>query len=142
MGNPSLIPLVEECQSRDIVIVQINPIQRDAIPRSAQDILNRINEITFNASLMKDIRFVAQIKKQIKKGKLEHEGHEGALFHRINADEELKPLGVSSKSNTEWAFMEHLHDVGYRTTSEWLDNNYQNLGERSTLDIDSVYLQS
>jgi NTE family protein len=142
MGNPSLFPLVEECHSRDIVIVQINPIQREEIPRNAHDILNRINEITFNSSLMKDIRSIALLKKQIEMGNLENERYKDTLFHRINADAELKPLGVSSKLNTEWAFLEHLHDVGYRTASEWLEKNYSSLGERSTIDIDSVYLQS
>ena len=91
-------------ESRDIVIVQINPILREEIPRNAHDILNRINEITFNASLMKDIRSIALLAKQIEMGNLEHERHGDVLFHRINADEELKPLGVSSKLNTEWAF--------------------------------------
>lgn len=142
MANPSLFPLLEECQSRDIVIVQINPILREEIPRSAHDILNRINEITFNASLMKDIRSISLLTKQIEMGSLEHERHGDVLFHRINADGDLKPLGVSSKVNAEWVFLEHLHDVGYRTTSVWLENNYRNLGKRSTLDIDSVYLQT
>ena len=142
MGNPSLFPLVEECHSRDIVIVQINPILREEIPRNANDILNPINEITFNAILMKDIRSIALLMKQIEMGNTEHKRRKDMLFHRINADEELKPLGVSSKVNTEWAFLEHLHDVGYRTTSVWLENNYRNLGKRSTIDIDSVYLQS
>ena len=91
---------------------------------------------------MKDIRSIALLAKQIEMGNLERERHGDVLFHRINADEELKLLGVSSKLNTEWAFLEHLHDVGYRTTSVWLENNYRNLGKRSTLDIDSVYLQS
>lgn len=142
MGNPSLFPLLEECHSRDIVIVQINPILREEIPRSAHDILNRINEITFNSSLMKDIRAIALLKKHIEIGNLEGEGYQDALFHRINADVELKPLGVSSKVNTEWAFLEHLHDVGYRTATEWLDKNFGSLGKTSTIDIDSVYLQS
>ena len=142
MGNPSLFPLVEECRSRDIVIVQINPILREEIPRNAHDILNRINEITFNSSLMKDIRAVALLKKQIEIGNLEEERHKDALFHRISSDEELKPLGVSSKVNTEWAFLEHLHDVGYRTATEWLEKNYGSLGKTSTIDIDSAYLQS
>lgn len=75
-------------------------------------------------------------------GNLEQKPYEDVLFHRINADEELKPLGVSSKVNTEWAFWEHLHDVGYRTTAAWLKDNYRNLGKRSTLDIDTVYLQT
>lgn len=141
MGNPSLFPLLEECQSRDIVIVQINPIIREEIPRSAHDIVNRINEITFNGSLMKDIRAIALLKKQIEMGLVEEGGYKDALFHRISADAELKPLGVSSKVNTEWAFLEHLHDVGYRTAAEWLDANYESLGKTSTIDIDSVYLQ-
>jgi NTE family protein len=142
MGNPSLFPLLEECQSRDIVIVQINPILREEIPRTAHEILNRINEITFNSSLMKDIRAIALLKKQIEEGSPEEEGYKRALIHRISADEELKPLGVSSKVNTEWTFLEHLHDVGYRAATEWLEQNYESLGKISTIDVDSVYLQS
>ena len=140
MGNPSLFPLVEGCQSRDIVIVQINPIFREEVPRSAADILNRINCITFNSALIKEVRAIALLKKLIEVEKLEDQQYKDALFHRINADSELTPLGVSSKLNTEWAFLEHLHDVGYRTTSAWLDKNFDDLGKRSTLDIDSVYL--
>lgn len=142
MGNPSLLPLVEECEARDLVIVQINPIVRDEIPRRAADILNRVNEITFNASLIKEVRSIALLKKLIEVGNLEDERFKDALFHRINADVELKPLSVSSKANSEWAFLEHLHDVGYRTAGAWLEENYRHLGERSTLDIESVYLHS
>lgn len=140
MGNPALLPLVEECRARDLVIVQINPICREEIPRRAADILNRINEISFNASLIKEVRTIALLKKLIEVQNLEEERFKDALFHRINADEELKPLSVSSKVNAEWAFLKHLHDVGYRTASAWLDENYEALGKRSTLDVDSVYL--
>ena len=140
MGNPALFPLVNDCQSRDIVIVQINPIVREEIPRTAPDILNRINEITFNASLIKEVKAIAILKDLIKVANLEDQRFQDALFHRINADEELKPLGVSSKLNSEWEFLQHLHDVGYRTTSTWLDQNYDDLGKRSTLDYESVYL--
>ncbi len=142
MGNPSLFPLVEECESPDIVIVQINPLEREEIPRSAQEILNRLNEITCNASLMKDIRSIALLKTQIEMGNLENARYKDVLFHRINADAALKPLGVSSKFNTEWAFLEHLHDIGYSATTQWLDSNYQDLGKRSTIDVNSIYLQS
>ncbi|HMK35425.1 MAG TPA: patatin-like phospholipase family protein [Desulfomonilaceae bacterium] len=142
MGNPSLFPLVDECESHDIVIVQINPVLRKKLPRSASDILNRLNEITFNSSLIKDIRSMALLKRLIDAGDLEHERYRDVLFHRINADAEIEPLGVSSKVNTEWAFLEHLHDVGYRAATEWLEKNYVSLGETSTIDIDSAYLQS
>ena len=141
MGNPALFPLVEECQARDLVIVQINPIHREKLPRRASDILNRINEITFNSSLIKEIRAIALLKKLIEVGNLKDQFYKDALFHRINADVELEPLSVSSKVNTEWAFLTHLHDVGYRTTAAWLDENYKHIGKRSTLDIESVYLQ-
>jgi NTE family protein len=140
MGNPALFPLVEECKARDLVIVQINPIERDEVPRKAGDILNRLNEITFNACLIKEIRSLSLLKKLIDVGNLEEETYKDALFHRINADVELEPLGVSSKVNSEWAFLEHLHDVGYRITESWLDENFENLGNRSTLDVESVYL--
>jgi len=140
MGNPALFPLVEECQARDLVIVQINPIVRNEIPRRAADIMNRLNEITFNTSLIKEIRSLSFLKKIIELGNLEEERYKDALFHRINADMELEPLGVSSKVNSEWAFLEHLHDVGYSITEAWLEENYTHLGNRSTLDIQSVYL--
>lgn len=140
MGNPALFPLVEECGGRDIVIVQINPIQREELPRKAGDILNRINEISFNASLIKEVRTIGLLKELINTKNLEEEQFKVTFLHRINADEELKELGVSSKLNAEWKFLEHLHDVGYRTTEAWLAENFEALGNRSTLDIEAVYL--
>jgi NTE family protein len=140
MGNPALFPLVLECQARDLVIVQINPIARHRLPVRANDILNRINEITFNASLIKEVRSLSILKQLIDVCGHEDERFKDALFHRINADVELEPLSVSSKVNTERAFLEHLHDVGYRSTEAWLEENYRHLGERSSLDIESVYL--
>ena len=140
MGNPALFPLVDDCQSRDIVIVQVNPLYREEIPRTAPDIFNRINEITFNASLIKEVRSIAILKELINAANLENQRFRDVLFHRINADE-LKALGVSSKLNTEWAFLKHLHDIGYRTTSNWLDENFDDLGKRSTLDVEAVYLK-
>ncbi len=140
MGNPTLLPLVEECGGRDIVVVQINPLMREEIPRRAADILNRVNEISFNAALIKEVRTIALLKKLIEVQDIEEERFKDVFFHRINADEELKQLSVSSKLNAEWAFLEHLHDVGFRTAEVWLNENYDSLGNRSTLDIDAVYL--
>jgi NTE family protein len=140
MGNPALFPLVEECGGRDIVIVQINPILREELPRKASDILNRINEISFNASLIKEIRTLALLKDAKRSRNHKEDGFKNVFFHRINADEELKELGVSSKLNAEWAFLKHLHDVGYRTTQTWMNTNVEALGNRSTLDIEAVYL--
>jgi NTE family protein len=139
MGNPALFPLVNDDQSRDVVIVQINPIYREDLPRRSADILNRLNEITFNASLIKELLAIAYLKQLVDAGVLKREQYRSTLLHRISAEEELQPLSVSSKLNAEWAFLKHLHDVGYRAASTWLDDNYEALGQRSTLNIDKVY---
>lgn len=140
MGNPALFPLIEECAARDVIIVQINPIEREELPRKAGDILNRLNEISFNTSLIKEVRMIALLKQLIAGGQLDRNRYKDVLLHRINADAELKPLNVSSKLNAEWKFLEHLHDVGFRTTEAWLAKNFNALGRRSTLDIESVYV--
>lgn len=140
MGNPALFPLVDGCQSRDIVIVQINPLYREKLPLTAPEIFNRINEITFNASLIKEVRAIAMMKESVGTEGLEGGRFKDVLFHRIDADDALRELGVSSKFNTEWAFLKHLHGIGYRAASDWLDGCYDDLGKRSTLDIESVYL--
>lgn len=139
IGNPLLAPLVNDPQSRDLVIVQINPIARKDIPRQGVDILNRINEISFNAALTKELRGIAYLKRLINEGNLEKQRFMDVFFHRISAEEELNRLGASSKLNGEWAFLEHLHDVGFHTASDWLDNNFDALGNRSTLDVEKIY---
>ncbi|MBK8510116.1 MAG: patatin-like phospholipase family protein [Candidatus Competibacteraceae bacterium] len=141
MGNPSLFPLLEECGGRDILIVQINPIQRDEVPTSAAAIMNRLNEITFNASLIKDIGAIASLKRTMEAGgSTEPACWRDVRFHRISADHELRDLSVSSKLNAEWAFLIHLRDIGRASAEHWLERNFDALGERSTLDIDAVYL--
>lgn len=140
MGNPALYPLLKDCTSQDVVIVQINPVYRQEVPRTAPEIFNRINEITFNASLIEEMRTIAILKVLMKDGKLDDPRFRNTLLHRINGDAELKPLSVSSKFNTEWAFLTHLHDVGYRSASDWLDQHFDNLGVRSTFDYEATYL--
>lgn len=135
MGNPALFPLVDECASRDMIIVQINPLEREDVPRSAREIVNRLNEITFNASLIKDLRAILMLKELIDAEGIEREHYRDMLLHRIHAVDELKSLGVSSKLNAEWTFLRHLHDIGWRAADRWLDQNFDAIGERSTFDL-------
>lgn len=135
MGNPALFPLVDECGSRDMIIVQVNPLERPEVPRTARDILNRLNEITFNASLIKDLRAILMLKELIDAEGIEREQYRDMLLHRIHAVDELQGLGVSSKLNAEWAFLCHLRDVGRRVTDAWLDRNFDAIGTRSTFDL-------
>jgi NTE family protein len=139
MGNPTLFPLMEECQARDIVIVQINPICRQQIPNTAAEILNRLNEITFNASLIKEIRTVAMLKRLIKDNALDIGCYRDSLFHRID-EGAFEHLSASSKFNGEWSFLCTLRDRGRQAAKSWLAENHGALGERSTLDIDEVYM--
>ena len=139
MGNPALFPLMQHCQSRDIVIVQINPIYRRQLPTTAAAIMNRLNEITFNAALIKEVRMVAMLQNLSADVGADIGCYRDTLFHRIDADGTLEGLSVSSKLNAEWAFLRRLRDLGREATAQWLAEHFDALGKRSTLDVESVY---
>ncbi|WP_295606547.1 patatin-like phospholipase family protein [uncultured Lamprocystis sp.] len=138
MGNPVLYPLIEETTARDLVIVQINPLIREGVPRTARDILNRINEIDFNSSLLKDIRAILMLKMLGAAPEHQDERLRDLAIHRIHAEHDLADLGVSSKMNAEWAFLEHLHDIGRRAADCWISEHWEDLGVRSTYPLDHV----
>jgi NTE family protein len=139
MGNPVLFPFFKGCVSNDIIIVQINPIERRGTPTTAREILDRVNEITFNASLLREFRAIDFVRRLIDSGRLDPRDYQRMLIHRIDADAALKPLGASSKLNAERAFLEHLFQIGRDATAAWLDANYDQLGVESTLDIRALF---
>lgn len=139
MGNPALFPFFERCASNDVVIVQINPILRPGAPRSAHDILNRVNEITFNASLLREYRAIDFVARLLDDGHLDPMRYHHMLLHRIEAEQELNPLGASSKVNAEWPFLQHLFDLGQCTAETWLTEHYEAIGERATLDLRAMF---
>ncbi len=139
MGNPVLFPFFSHCNSDDVVIVQLNPIIRKGAPKSAREILNRVNEITFNSSLLRDFRAIHFVTRLLDDGKLDPHAYKKVLIHRIEAEDEIKPLGASSKLNAEWAFLQHLFEIGYRRTDAWLADNFEHLGEKATVDLHAMY---
>lgn len=139
MGNPVLFPFINESPCDDVVIVQINPVIRKGTPRTAREILNRVNEITFNSSLMKELRSIDFVDRLIDEGLLEDTEYCRIHVHIIEADEEMKALGASSKLNSEWAFLVHLRDIGRRTAAEWIDRNFDDLGHRSTVNLRTMF---
>lgn len=139
MGNPTLFPLVDETDADDLIIIQINPIVREELPRTAMEITNRLNEITFNASLITEISSILLLKQLIDEENLDRVRYTDMRLHRISAENELQKLGVSSKLNSEWAFLQHLHEIGYKTADQWLEQNFEYLGQKSTLDDSSIY---
>lgn len=139
MGNPVLFPFFNACTSSDVVIVQINPILRSGTPKSAREILDRMNEITFNSSLLREFRAIDFVSRLLTDGKLHPKDYKNVLVHRIEADEDIKQLGASSKLNAEWSFLEHLFGVGRRAADSWLETNFDRLGQESTLDLRAMF---
>jgi NTE family protein len=139
MGNPVIFPFYGACRSDDIVIVQINPVERKGTPRSAREILNRVNEITFNASLLKELRAIDFVQRLLDDGKLEPEDYRRLHVHLIEAQDRIMPLGASSKINAEWDFLRHLFEIGRETAVQWIETSYEHLGARSTVDIRAMF---
>jgi NTE family protein len=138
MGNPVLFPFFYECDTADIMLVQINPIERPEVPETAREIFNRVNEITFNSSLIKELRAVEFVTRLIDDGHLDTGRYMRALIHRIDGDKYLRPMSASSKLNAEWDFLTHLRDLGRETTEAWLEENFDRIGVESTLDLRAV----
>jgi NTE family protein len=140
MGNPAIFPLIYDCQSSDVVIVHINPIFRDCVPTTAHEIMNRINEISFNSSLMREMRAIAFVSKLIDDGHVHGDHLRRMLIHAIEAEEFMRELSVTSKLNADWEFLCHLRDVGREAAGKWLAASFDALGAQSTIDIREKYL--
>lgn len=138
-GNPALFPLIDETDAHDLIIIQINPVVREELPRTAAEILNRLNEITFNASLIREVSSILLLKKLIDEEHVERVRYTDMRLHHISATDELLRLSVSSKFNTEWEFLEYLYRIGYADADAWLATNFSRLGKESTLDISSLF---
>lgn len=135
-GNPTITPLVRECRSRDTILVQINPIERRERPRSATEIANRLNEVSFNAVLLKELRMIALLRQAADPGDREGAQWAGMRMHRISTDM-MSSLSASSKLLAEWKFLCMLRDEGRRAADAFLDLHGENLGKHSTLDLDA-----
>jgi NTE family protein len=136
-GNPTMTPLIQECQSDDTILVAINPVERLGVPRSARDILNRLNEVSFNAVLLKELRMMALLRKVASADDAEVAHWSRMRMHMIRSDMMVE-LGASSKLNAEWAFLSLLRDEGRRAAAAFLAAHSADLGRRSTADIDRL----
>jgi NTE family protein len=137
VGNPTITPLIRECDSEDTVLVQINPIERPGTPRTATEIQNRLNEVSFNSPLMKELRMAALLHRVADPGTGEGSKWARMRIHRIASDV-MTGLGASSKLNAEWAFLCMLRDEGRRCADEFIAAHGADLGRRSTYDLDEL----
>jgi NTE family protein len=142
IGNPALYPLVEDKATRDLIVVQINPMVREELPRTGREIINRLNEITFNSSLIKELRAIELLHQVIEAERIESERYRDIFVHLIHAHEELKDLDASSKMNAEWPYLTHLKERGQAWAASFLDRHFDDLGKRSTFDLKSLFTDS
>ena len=139
MGNPALFPLFDVEATRDILIVQINPIERQGAPRSMPDIVARVNEITFNASLLRELRAIEFVGRLVDQSMLPEGRYRKMLIHTLAQDEALQPLGVGVDLNTDLAFFEKLFGIGRLACDHWLKAHFDALGESSTVDLRAMF---
>ncbi|MCU0926482.1 MAG: patatin-like phospholipase family protein [Hydrogenophaga sp.] len=142
-GNPTLLPLIAETAADDLLLVQINPSRRDEVPTQARDILDRASEVTFNASLLKELRTIGLIKELLEDAGRPDSCYQRPLFrrvddlrlHQLDAEAQLSQFGASSKTQTNWSFLSQLHLIGRNAADAWLAANRRHLGQRATFNL-------
>ena len=137
-GNPTLTPLVRECESRDTFLVQINPAERRKPPRSAREIASRMNEISFNAVLLKELRMIAVLRQVLDAGQRRGPALGGDAHPPPRRRRSWRSSGTSSKLNAEWAFLTMLRDEGRKAAQDFGLRHRADIGRRSTYDLDSL----
>jgi NTE family protein len=135
LGNPVLKPLIRTCHTSDVVIVQLNPMRRASLPVTSRDIVDRLNEVTMNASLMRELDNINTITRLVEEGVIKSERYRPVYFHCIADPDVMKELGVSSKNNTAWNFLTYLKGAGQDAAERWLKESGSKLGKQSTLDL-------
>jgi len=139
-GNPTITPLVRECKSQDTLLVAVNPVERSGTPRTAREILDRLNEVSFNATLLKELRMIALLRQVADPGSSEGAQWAHMRIHLI-ASSMLPTLGASSKFNAEWDFLCMLRDEGRRCADAFLSAKAANIGKQSSVDLDILLQQ-
>ncbi len=139
LGNPPLYPLHRGAETRDIVLVQINPVERRETPRTEREIQDRLNEITFNANLMRELRAIDFLDGLIEEGVLGQGQYRRVLVHRIDGTDALEDYNAASKLDARWRVFQRLRDKGRRAAEAWLAEHYDAIGRDCSLDLESAY---
>lgn len=139
-ANPALTPLIQGCTSADLMLIQINPLRVAAVPQTSADITDRVNELTFNASLLTQMRTIASINSLLERGALRGSGLKTVRMHRVDGGEAIRAFPGSTKTSTDAAMIEALFRIGQQAATHWLQRHYEALGHHSTVDIRRDYL--
>jgi len=136
LGNPALYPLIYDCGARAVVIVQINPLAIEEVPKTSAEILDRMNEISFNASLIGEMRAIDFVARQLDNDRLDSNRYKHMLLHMIDSEAEMRRFGYASKLTADLDFLLHLKGIGRRAADRWLESNFDAIGVRATIDRD------
>ena len=139
VANPPITPLIAQCRSADILLVQISPLTREGVPTTPTAIMDRINEITFNTNLLAQMQMVGFINRLIDEGKLQEPEYKKVLVHRIDGGDTMRELGSYSQGSTDTVMMERLFDLGREQASAWLKKHFGALGVKSSINIRRDY---
>ena len=139
MGNPALFPLFYETETDDTLIVHINPIRRDQVPRSAVEIMNRMNEISFNSSLLRELRAIDFVHRLIEDGHIGHNQMKDVRIHSIMDDELMTQLSAATKLAPNRSFLDKLKAAGRARMDDFLTNHWGDIGERATVDLRAMF---
>ncbi|MEF2147614.1 patatin-like phospholipase family protein [Aquilutibacter rugosus] len=138
-ANPALFPLVTNTASNDVLIVQINPLRREEVPRSARDIINRVNELSFNTSLIKELRTLGMLRDLVAQGLVSPDANREVHLHMIHGEADVQELAASSKMNAEWRYLKHLFERGRIWADDWLEHHLEDVGRRSSFSLDELF---
>lgn len=140
MGNPPIYPLIYRTETPDVLIVQINPVKIKELPRTVQEIYDRVNELSFNSSLMREMRAIHFVTKLIEDGALAPPRYRKLHIHTIDAEAEMDELNVSSKLNADPQFLDYLFRLGRERAEAWLEAHFDKVGEASSTDIAEKFM--
>ena len=139
-GNPALWPLIYETRAMDVLLVKINPLVRSVTPSTAAEIADRVNEITFNAGLVAEMRAIHFVERLVRERRVDPGRYKALRLHMVADDEGLDLLQPSSKLNTDLGFLQRLHGLGRDAADRWLRAHRRDVGRRGTLDIAATFL--
>ena len=139
LGNPALFPLFESQLPDDVLVVNINPLHREALPTDSQSIQNRINEISFNSSLFRELRAIEFVKRLLRDGSLKPGSMKDVLVHMIADDALMNQLNVATKTIPSPVILARLKEAGEAAADAFLTAHKNDIGKRSTVNLTEMF---
>ena len=138
-GNPALFPFFDSALPRDIVVININPLEREELPTTPQQIQNRLNEISFNTSLLRELRAIDFVQRLLENGTLPSDSMAHVYTHMIADDALMNELSVATKSVPNAYIIKTLKEAGQAAAVQFLDAHFDDLNVQSSMDLRKMF---